>query len=63
MAITFWDGSNSLESITQTMTERMMKLIANGTFTADEKFELILVRLSVLIDYLNACISYDITAD
>lgn len=64
VAITFSDGTNALEAITCDDDGAADDgSIANGTFTANEKFEVDLGTVTGAVDYLNACITYSITAD
>jgi hypothetical protein len=64
VAVVLGDGTNSLESITCDDDGAADDgSIANGTLTADEKFEVDLGTVTGAVDYLNVCISYDITSD
>lgn len=64
ISVTFSDGSNALEAITCDEDGAADDgSITNGTFTANERFEVDLASITGAVNYLNACITYVITAD
>ena len=62
--ITFGDGTNDFEAVTCDADGQADDgSIANGTFTANERFQVDLGTVTGAVNYLNACITYSITAD
>jgi hypothetical protein len=64
VVMTLSDGTNALESITcDANGEADDGSIVNGTFTARERLEVDFGTVTGAVNWLNACITYIITAD
>jgi hypothetical protein len=64
VAMTLSDGTNALEAITCDDDGAADDgSIANGTLVADERFEVDFGTVTGAVDWINVCITYNITAD